>query len=253
MIIHEFNFEFAQNGLGDYVASFYNDHTLYGYSALSGQWANVTVDDSPYICRAKGFIGLVSTRNDTVYYNRFYVFNSLEDSWVELVPVGTHQASIVGEKTALVVRSSMLYAFDPNGRSGTYEYWVEFEGEFFPVSVSTNSTISNFSFNQSSKEISFNVTGPTGTKGFCDITIPADLMSGDFTIYIGDTLLTRDVDYTETFNGTHYLFSISYEHSSHIIEIVSTLVIPDFTGWLFLPFVILATLSALALKKRLRK
>jgi len=251
--IHEFNFEFAQNGLGDYAASFYNNQTLYGYSSLSGQWSNVTVDDSPYICLAKGSIGLVSTRNDTVYYNKFYVFNSLKDSWVELIPVGTHQASIVGEKTALVVRSNMLYAFDPNGRSGTYEYWIEFEGTFFPISLSTNSTISNFSFSQSSKEISFNVTGPTGTKGFCNITIPADLMSGDFTIYMDDTLLTRDVDYTETFNGTHYLFSISYEHSSHIIEIISTLVIPDFTGWLFLPLVILATLSALVLKKRLRK
>jgi hypothetical protein len=78
-------------------------------------------------------------------------------------------------------------------------------------------------------------------------------MWGDFSLYLDDVALVEGVDYVESFNGTHYLFSISYEHSSHIIDLFSTNVIPDFVGWLFLPFLMSATLLGFALRKRLKK
>jgi hypothetical protein len=129
----------------------------------------------------------------------------------------------------------------------TFEVTVETQS--FNITTLSNSTISDFSFNQTAKELKFNAESLTGTTGFCNLSIPADLMWGNFSIYMDATLLIKDVDYTETFNGTHYLFSINYEHSSHTIELVSTDVIPDFAGWLFLPFVTSATLLALALRK----
>ena len=129
----------------------------------------------------------------------------------------------------------------------TFEVTVETLS--FNITAFSNSTISDFSFNQTAKELTFNAESVTGTTGFCSISIPADFMWGNFSIYMDDAPLIKDVDYTETLNGTHYLFSINYEHSSHTIKLVSTNVIPDFAGWLFLPFVTSATLLALALRE----
>ena len=132
-------------------------------------------------------------------------------------------------------------------------YFVYYDEQVYDVGVLSNSSITNFEFSQSEKSISFSVNGTDGTTGFCNVSIPADLMWGDFSLYLDDVALVEGVDYTETYNGTHYLFSINYVHSSHIVELVSTEVIPDFAAWLFLPFLMLATLLGFALRKRLKK
>jgi parallel beta-helix repeat protein len=126
------------------------------------------------------------------------------------------------------------------------------ETEYVITTVS-NSTVSDLSFDQASKQLSFSVSGPSGTTGFCNITVPAELMSGDFTLYLDDVALVEDVDYTQLYNGTHYVFSVTYMHSSHVMKLVSTDVIPDFAAWLFLPFLMTATLLGFALRKRLKK
>jgi parallel beta-helix repeat protein len=123
----------------------------------------------------------------------------------------------------------------------------------YVITTVSNSTISDLNFNQTSKQLSFNVTGPSGTTGFCNITIPAELMSGDFTLYLDDVALVEGVDYVQSYNGTHYTFSVNYVHSSHMIELVSTEVVPDFAAWLFLPFLMSATLLGFAFRKRLKK
>jgi hypothetical protein len=123
----------------------------------------------------------------------------------------------------------------------------------FGVRTFSNSIVSNLSFNQTLKQLSLSVSGTAGSTGFCHITVPAELMSGDFTLYLDDVLLVEGVDYAASSNATHYFFNVYYEHSSHVIKLVSTEVIPDFAGWLFLPFILLAIMSALILKKKLRK
>jgi parallel beta-helix repeat protein len=123
----------------------------------------------------------------------------------------------------------------------------------YVITTVSNSTVSDLNFDQASKQLSFNVSGPSGTTGFCNITVPAELMSGDFTLYLDDVALVEGVDYTQSYNGTHYLFSVTYVHSSHVIDLVSTEVVPDFAAWLFLPFLMSATLLGFALRKRLKK
>jgi len=74
--------------------------------------------------------------------------------------------------------------------------------------ISTNSSICEYNFNATSKQLSFKVAGIEGTAGFCNISIPAVLMSGDFTVFKDDAQLVSGVDYTQTLtkNGTYYLF-----------------------------------------------
>jgi len=121
--IHEFDLQFNQSGiggvLGDFSASFYDKETktLYGYSTISRQWTNLTIEDTPYTRANKGFIGLISSNTGTQYFTKYYAYNSLKDIWVELVPSGSYEGHSVGDKTALVMRSNALYAFDPDGQA----------------------------------------------------------------------------------------------------------------------------------------
>ena len=123
----------------------------------------------------------------------------------------------------------------------------------FLITTVSNSTVSDLNFNVTSKRLGFNVTGPSGTTGFCNITIPAELMSGDFSLYIDMLPMFEGIDYSKSFNGTHYLFSINYTQSNHLIDIYSTIAIPDFAGWFFPPFLMIAALLAFTIRKRMKK
>ena len=245
--LYEFDFEFNMYGLGDSAASSYNAETktLYGYSALSGKWTNLTIIDTPYTCNTVGYIGLISSNTATTYYKKYYAYNGFTDSWVELVPDGTYKGHKIGEKTALVIRSNMLYAFDPNGRIGTYNYLIEFEGNFYPISLFTNSTISNFSFNESLKEISFNVTGQEGI-GFCNITLPntlvQNLWQGNPTILVDGEQPLQISSWTD---GTYTYIYFTYVHSEH--EVV---IIPEFSSLTILTLFTGVTLSTIMFSRR---
>jgi len=118
------------------------------------------------------------------------------------------------------------------------------------VSVHSNSSISAFDFNEVIKQLSFNVTGPSGTKGFCNVSIPDDLLWGEFSVYENDSLLTEDVDYTQVYNGTHYTFNLAYVHSTHVIKIVATEAIPEFPSFLIVALFMITTLLAGIVYKR---
>jgi hypothetical protein len=141
--------------------------------------------------------------------------------------------------------------FTENITMGYFE--VPYEEPIYVVETCSNSTVSDLIFNQTEKSLRLGISGLNGTSGFCNITVPAELMSGDFTLYLDDKVLVEGVEYTESFNGTHHLFSVNYTHSIHEIKLVSTEVIPDFVAWFFLPFLMTATLLGFALRKTLKK
>jgi hypothetical protein len=128
---------------------------------------------------------------------------------------------------------------------------VTVETDTYVVETLSNSSVSEFVFNGTA--IRFHVEGAAGTAGFCNVTIPSELMSGDFSIYRDGVLLTKDVDYTGTYNGTHYLFSITYEDSTHTIEITATTVIPEFSSLIMLTLLSLATLTIIIFEKKLKR
>jgi hypothetical protein len=146
---------------------------------------------------------------------------------------------------------SSIYEYSPTSIPEEKTFDIPVNQDTYTVSTFSNSTVTTVVFNQTLKRLRFNVEGDAGTVGLCNITVPSELMSGDFSVCLDDVLLVEGVDYTESSNGTHYLFSIRYEHSSHILDIFSINVIPDFSNLLFLLFLFSATLLGFTLKKRL--
>ena len=118
------------------------------------------------------------------------------------------------------------------------------------LSISSNSTAQAFTFDIGTKQISFNGTGTAGTTGFCDIAFPSDLLSGTITVYKDDALLTLVTDYTQSFNGTHYMLHITYLHSNHTLKIVGTEVIPEFQPLAIIALFTVLTATIIFLKQK---
>jgi len=87
--------------------------------------------------------------------------------------------------------------------------------ETYQINILSNSTIASFHYNSTLNEMSFNATGPTGTTGFCNMTVPKEL--GDTFQVLVDGV---PVSYSQTENATHYFLYFTYLHSTHIISIV---------------------------------
>ena len=103
-----------------------------------------------------------------------------------------------------------------------YTFSIVWGTETFIVSVESNSTVSNFAFNQPNKEISFNVTGLVDTIGICNVTIPKALLYGEpWTVLIDGVSVLPTI----TENATHSCLYFTYTHSTHEIQIIGTWVI----------------------------
>jgi hypothetical protein len=98
------------------------------------------------------------------------------------------------------------------------DFEVEVGGATFQVDTFSNTSVSDFLFDQSTNAISFNVTGPEGTSGHVNVTIPKQLLVEPFVCYLDDTIVTPII--TSDATDTHLYFE--YTLSSRKIEIVGT-------------------------------
>jgi len=131
-------------------------------------------------------------------------------------------------------------------------FYPYIDSKDYPVTVDSDSTILGFEFNQTERQLSLNVTGKTGTSGSCDVVVPGNLLWGTFSLSMDGYALVEGDDYSQTYNGTHYTFHISYIHSTHTIEIIGSEGIPEFPAWMILPLFMTATLLVVILyRKRL--
>ncbi len=133
------------------------------------------------------------------------------------------------------------------------EFCPFIDDEEYQVKVDSGSTILGFEFNQTEKKMSLNVSGLSGTSGYCDVWVPEGLLWGTFSLKMDGYPLVEGDNYNITHEGAYYKFDIAYIHSSHSIEIVGSQVIPEFQAWMVLPLFIAATLMAVMLyRKRLQ-
>lgn len=125
-------------------------------------------------------------------------------------------------------------------------YQVTWEGVTYVVPIDTNSTPTGFTFNQSAKRISFNLTGSSGTVGYCNVTIPIPLLGGPYAVLVDGSPVTS----TETSNSTHSFLHFTYTHSTHAVEIMGTHVIPEFPKPVIVPILLTALAVVLILLRK---
>ncbi|MEM2103166.1 MAG: hypothetical protein QXM22_06610 [Candidatus Bathyarchaeia archaeon] len=103
-----------------------------------------------------------------------------------------------------------------------YIFMVTWNDQIFHVVVETTSDISNFYFSQPNAEIGFNVSGPDGTYGSSNVTIPKSLLWVDnmmeWKVLMDGAPLASPI----FFNGTHTKFYLHYAQSTHKIQIIGT-------------------------------
>jgi plastocyanin len=134
--------------------------------------------------------------------------------------LGTLSADV----TAKIESSAKFVVVSPEG------FAVNAEGKAFTVNIASNSTISNFKFDQGGKKVSFVVKGETGTQGVTQITIPKALLSGQMMVIIDGQAFTPDSDSVIVTSDTdsQMTLEINYHHSEHTVEIAGTSVVPEF-------------------------
>ena len=130
-----------------------------------------------------------------------------------------------------------------------YQLTVTVDELEFNVVIDGNSTISDFDFRKDQKEISFSVTGPEGTVGFCNVTIPMDLMKAidkPWLILVdGDEVTPIQSD-----NVTHTFLYFMYTHTTRNIIIRGTLVAPEFPTWTSILLILIVLTVVIAIYKR---
>jgi len=141
-------------------------------------------------------------------------------------------------------------------------YTVVWDGGNYLVEIVHNSTgtvvqtptgLFNHNFSQMATEIDFSVSGPSGKKGFCNVTIPKTLLKcdtlSDWIVTANDAAPTYFP--TPTDNATHTFIYFEYTTSTVNVKITGTWVIPEFPRVLIMPLLIIAMLAAVILGKKL--
>ncbi len=84
-------------------------------------------------------------------------------------------------------------------------------------SVSSNSTLSDLTFNSTSGQLSFTVSGPSGTAGYANVYISKSLVNDTSTIeaYVDGNAMK----YTVSSTADSWVLHFSYHHSTHEITI----------------------------------
>ncbi len=147
------------------------------------------------------------------------------------------------------ISHSVLDGYYEFALSLTIHHIIVWDAVPYGVVTKSNSTVSTIDLDQPHRLLNFNVSGPDGTIGFCNITIPKNLLDApdsNYWLVLVDGMM---VSPTTSDNATHSSLYFTYTHSLHRVQILGTAVIPEFTT-IIVPLLFLAiTFVAVALRK----
>jgi len=121
------------------------------------------------------------------------------------------------------------------------------DGIDFQVTTKSNSTISNCQFNKDDKELSFDVAGTASSYGFCNVTIPNELLGGPFSVTSDEQTIGEVLSSS---NSTHTWLHFIYPQTTSSIEITGNTVIPEFSSAIILTLFTSLAIIAVALAKK---
>jgi hypothetical protein len=117
-----------------------------------------------------------------------------------------------------------LIPLSSENRQYTYNFMVNFQGQDREVYVFSNSTVSNFYYNQTIQTISFKVSGKSGTRGYLRIGIPIEMVKARPMVFFDEAQVPFSVNESEQ----RYWIYFEYPHSTHTVKIIfSTSVSPE--------------------------
>jgi len=130
--------------------------------------------------------------------------------------------------------------------------WIE---PGYDVELISNSSVSAFDVgfwiehpeDPNTRTIKFNVTGETGTAGFCRVCIPTALLNATYTVLLNGTEIPCTL--LPCSNTTHSYLYFNYTHSTEEV-----IIIPEFPSFLILSlFMILSMLALTFANRRFRR
>jgi hypothetical protein len=120
--------------------------------------------------------------------------------------------------TSKSLTSSNIILIDSNSVT-SYSYNFTYFGNTYTAVVVTNSALDNLTMSKTGLGIQFQASTPSGTTGFCNVTVPEILMGTDIAIFENGVLLQKNVAYTQELIGTNYLFHITFATGTHTFQI----------------------------------
>jgi hypothetical protein len=110
-------------------------------------------------------------------------------------------------------------------------------------SVVSNSTISALTFNSTANTLSFSASGPNGTTGYAKVFISKQLLTdvNNLKVYIDG----NQTDYTYGSTDNSWIINITYEHSTHEVQMI----IPEFPSAIATLLWVLIVSTAIVLLK----
>jgi hypothetical protein len=188
--------------------------------------------------------------------NTLATYSALHDRW-------EHNCTLFSPRTATFTVSQIvddLYGLtNVNDAVGPlsitwHHFQILYEGETYVIPMTTNSHISNLQFTASLKQIMFNVTGETGTMGYCNVTIPKTLLKAEplsaWEVFLDDYL---QLPHVATENGTHTFIYMNYTYSSHRIQIQGIWATTEFSPAAILLLLMVSTMLVAVFKKYAKK
>jgi hypothetical protein len=126
---------------------------------------------------------------------------------------------------------------------------VSVDGSSFRIVAVANSSVSDCVVNVTLKQISFNVTGVSGTVGQCNLTFPTGLLGGPYVVNVDGSPVVP----VASSNSTHTSLYLSYNHTTHEVTISGATIIPEFPEFAALPLLLIAatTFAVILSRKRI--
>jgi len=124
----------------------------------------------------------------------------------------------------------------------------------YNVTVYTNSTFINLNFNQTQKQISFDITGyiSQADNGFFNVTFRKNLLWSSEMFGWQVRLNGTSTPFELHSNETHTYVYFTHGYSTHHVQIIGTEAIWEFPSILILPLFMMTTILAIALRKNRR-
>jgi len=263
-------------GIGLYWSS--NNNSVSGNNITANEFAGIlffqssnnTVSGNNIANNGNYGLLLNMSSNNKFYHNHFtdnpnqvYVEVNSTNAWDDGYPSGGNYWSDYAEKypNAEEMAESGVwnipYTIDENNQDRyplinplgiiTRLFIVYVDNQAYQVKTVSNSSISAFNLSRSQKQISFNITTSSGTICFCNITIPSNLLWGEFTVLLDGEPQMFSI---RKDNATHISVYFTCSHDTKKIQIIGTDIIAEFISLATLSLFIIATLFAVMVCRR---